>query len=100
MPEWADWRSQYERVSFGNERYSEVVRKVRWQGRVLGVVGGVVVMGMIGGAGGVDGEGEMVGEVGGGDGMVDGREIGEEVGGQEVGGGGRRRRWGVYVWGG
>ena len=48
LPEWADWRSQYERVSFGNERYSEVVRKVRWQGRVLGVVGGVVVMGVIG----------------------------------------------------
>ena len=51
LPEWADWRSQYERVSFGNERYSEVVRKVRWQGRVLGVVGGAMMVGTVGAVG-------------------------------------------------
>lgn len=29
------WRTQYSRVSFGNERYSEVVAKTRHQGKVL-----------------------------------------------------------------
>jgi kynurenine 3-monooxygenase len=29
------WRTQYVRVSFGNERYSDVVRGVAWQGQVL-----------------------------------------------------------------
>ncbi|KAH0561965.1 hypothetical protein GP486_003328 [Trichoglossum hirsutum] len=29
------WRTQYVRISFGNERYSDVVRSVAWQGLVL-----------------------------------------------------------------
>jgi kynurenine 3-monooxygenase len=45
------WRTQYARVSFGNERYSDVVRRVERQGRVLkGVIwgcGGVVGMGVV-----------------------------------------------------
>lgn len=39
------WQTKYSRVSFGNERYSEVVAKSERQGRVLlaGLVGGVGV---------------------------------------------------------
>lgn len=47
------WQMKYLRVSFGNERYSEVVRKSEYQGRVLmrvlmgllfGVLGGLLVV--------------------------------------------------------
>jgi kynurenine 3-monooxygenase len=45
------WRTQYVRVSFGNERYSDVVRRVEWQGRMLkGFIwgcGGVVGVGVV-----------------------------------------------------
>ncbi|KAH0536956.1 hypothetical protein FGG08_006221 [Glutinoglossum americanum] len=42
------WRTQYVRVSFGNERYSDVVKKAEWQGRVLkGVIwGGSAAVGL------------------------------------------------------
>lgn len=38
------WKTQYSRVSFGNERYSDVVRKSERQGRLLlrWLIGGVV----------------------------------------------------------
>lgn len=44
------WRTKYSRVSFGNERYSEVVRQSERQGRLLvvgfvGVLTGPVVLG-------------------------------------------------------
>lgn len=42
------WATQYSRVSFGNERYSDVAQQASRQGRMLGillVVAGVVVMG-------------------------------------------------------
>ncbi|KAI9768705.1 MAG: kynurenine 3-monooxygenase, mitochondrial precursor [Geoglossum simile] len=43
------WQTQYVRVSFGNERYSEVVERVAWQGMVLRSVvwglGGMVGLG-------------------------------------------------------
>ena len=35
------WQTQYRRVSFTNQRYSEVVRAVRWQGRALAVLAAV-----------------------------------------------------------
>jgi kynurenine 3-monooxygenase len=35
------WRTKYSRVSFGNERYSEVVKKSQRQGKLL--VGGLIV---------------------------------------------------------
>ncbi len=40
---WLGWQTKYSRVSFSNERYSEVVRKSEFQGRVLlgGLVGAV-----------------------------------------------------------
>ncbi|EPE04465.1 kynurenine 3-monooxygenase [Ophiostoma piceae UAMH 11346] len=40
---WLGWQTKYARVSFGNERYSEVVEKSEFQGRVLlgGLVGAV-----------------------------------------------------------
>ncbi|KAF7175861.1 hypothetical protein CNMCM7691_000393 [Aspergillus felis] len=31
------WQTQYSRVSFSNQRYSEVIRSARWQGRLLGL---------------------------------------------------------------
>ncbi len=36
-----EWQTKYSRVSFGNDRYSEVVRKSERQGRllVIGLVG-------------------------------------------------------------
>ncbi|CAK7221219.1 kynurenine 3-monooxygenase, mitochondrial precursor [Sporothrix bragantina] len=42
---WLGWATKYSRVSFGNERYSEVVRKSEFQGRVLlsGLIGAVGV---------------------------------------------------------
>lgn len=44
------WRTKYSRVSFGNERYSEVVKQSERQGRLLltglvGVMTGTVVLG-------------------------------------------------------
>ena len=44
------WRTKYSRVSFGNERYSEVVKQSEQQGRLLltglvGVMTGPVVLG-------------------------------------------------------
>lgn len=46
------WRTKYSRVSFGNERYSEVVRQSERQGRLLimglvGVLTGPVVVGTL-----------------------------------------------------
>jgi kynurenine 3-monooxygenase len=38
------WATQYSRVSFGNERYSDVEKRAQWQGKTLGV-GLVVVLG-------------------------------------------------------
>lgn len=29
------WQTQYSRVSFSNQRYSDVIRSARWQGRIL-----------------------------------------------------------------
>ncbi|KAK3995232.1 putative monooxygenase [Cladorrhinum sp. PSN332] len=48
------WQTKYSRVSFGNERYSEVVAKSEHQGRVLtrvltGVVGAPVLAGVVAG---------------------------------------------------
>ncbi|CAK7203754.1 kynurenine 3-monooxygenase, mitochondrial precursor [Sporothrix eucalyptigena] len=47
---WLGWATKYSRVSFGNERYSEVVRKSEFQGRVLlgGLVGVVSVPALTG----------------------------------------------------
>ena len=47
---WLGWATKYSRVSFGNERYSEVVRKSEFQGRVLlgGLVGAVGVPALTG----------------------------------------------------
>jgi kynurenine 3-monooxygenase len=42
------WKTLYERVTFGNERYAEVRRKERWQSRVLNAVLGVTGLGVIG----------------------------------------------------
>ena len=42
------WRTQYSRVSFENQRYGDVVREVRGQGRVLGWVLGGGVFGVLG----------------------------------------------------
>ena len=47
MP-WTGWRTQYTRVSFENQRYSDVIREVRRQGRILAGVMGVVVLGAVG----------------------------------------------------
>lgn len=41
-------KTQYARVSFSNQRYSEVVRDVGWQGRMLERVLGVSVVGVVG----------------------------------------------------
>ncbi len=48
-----DWATKYSRVSFGNERYSDVVRRSEDQGRtlVLGLVGGVGVPILVAGVG-------------------------------------------------
>jgi len=45
------WQTKYSRVSFGNERYSEVVAKSERQGRVLvrGLIGGVGLLLIAGG---------------------------------------------------
>ncbi|KAK4223670.1 putative monooxygenase [Podospora fimiseda] len=48
------WQTKYSRVSFGNERYSEVVAKSEHQGRVLtkvlmGVIGAPVLAGVVAG---------------------------------------------------
>ena len=53
---WLGWQTQYTRVSFENQRYSEVVNDVRRQGRILmtvltaGFVGlsGLGVLGLVG----------------------------------------------------
>ena len=42
------WETQYARVSFENERYSEVVEKVERQGRVLMGWMGLGAVGMLG----------------------------------------------------
>lgn len=42
------WRTQYTRISFENERYSEVERAVRRQGRVLMMGVGVLGLGVLG----------------------------------------------------
>lgn len=42
------WATQYSRVSFGNERYSDVWRRVEWQGKVLGYAAAGVGVGMVG----------------------------------------------------
>lgn len=47
MP-WTGWRTQYTRVSFENQRYSDVIREVRRQGKILAGVMGVVVVGAVG----------------------------------------------------
>lgn len=46
------WQTQYARVSFGNERYSEVVARSEYQGKVLlrGLVGAVGLPLLVGGA--------------------------------------------------
>lgn len=49
---WLGWRTKYARVSFGNERYSEVVSRSEFQGRVLlgglvGLVGVPVLTGLV-----------------------------------------------------
>ncbi|EAU35501.1 conserved hypothetical protein [Aspergillus terreus NIH2624] len=47
------WQTQYARVSFSNQRYSEVIKAVRRQGRLLGfgfisaIVSGVAVVGIL-----------------------------------------------------
>ncbi|ERS98482.1 hypothetical protein HMPREF1624_05266 [Sporothrix schenckii ATCC 58251] len=44
---WLGWHTKYARVSFGNERYSEVVRRSEFQGRVL--LGGLIgLVGLVG----------------------------------------------------
>ncbi|KAI9888017.1 MAG: kynurenine 3-monooxygenase, mitochondrial precursor [Watsoniomyces obsoletus] len=45
------WSTQYSRVSFSNERYSEIEKAVAWQGRVLGSAMILLSLGMT--AGGV-----------------------------------------------
>ena len=47
---WTGWRTQYERVSFGNERYSVVRREVGRQGRWLWGGMGILGMGVMVGA--------------------------------------------------
>jgi kynurenine 3-monooxygenase len=42
------WRTQYARVSFGGERYSDVIRAVAWQGRCLSIGVGVLGLGIVG----------------------------------------------------
>lgn len=42
------WATQYSRVSFGNERYSEVEKAVQRQGRVLAAVLTTVLVGLLG----------------------------------------------------
>ena len=44
-----DWKTQYARVSFENERYSEVIAKTRRQGAVIDAVFNVVGVGAVGG---------------------------------------------------
>ena len=42
------WQTQYSRISFGNQRYSEVVKDVRKQGTVLlGTIGAVLGLGTV-----------------------------------------------------
>ena len=43
---WTGWRTQYTRVSFENQRYSEVVREVRKQGRILLTTMGLAPLGI------------------------------------------------------
>ncbi|KAI9656271.1 MAG: Kynurenine 3-monooxygenase [Bathelium mastoideum] len=45
------WATQYSRISFGNERYSEVERNVRGQGKVLLRTMTTVAVGLLGGGG-------------------------------------------------
>ena len=43
------WATQYSRVSFGNERYSDVVKMVKTQGQILlGVIVGATILGFSG----------------------------------------------------
>lgn len=48
---WLGWQTKYARVSFGNERYSEVVARSEYQGRVLvrGLAGAVALPLLVGG---------------------------------------------------
>lgn len=48
------WTTQYSRISFGNERYSEVERKAQRQGRVL-LFGGMGLVGLLAAAAGYAG---------------------------------------------
>lgn len=43
------WKTQYARVSFGHERYSEVIEKARRQGTVLNAAFDVIGLGAVGG---------------------------------------------------
>ena len=45
---WTGWRTQYTRISFETQRYSEVERKVKEQGRVLFGVMGAGLLGLSG----------------------------------------------------
>lgn len=48
---WLGWRTQYARVSFGNERYSVVRREVRRQGLLLSAFLGLGIVGVVAGVG-------------------------------------------------
>lgn len=45
---WTGFRTQYSRVSFSDERYSEVMQNVERQGRVLSWTGGVTAVALLG----------------------------------------------------
>ena len=42
------WHTQYSRVSFGNQRYSEVIKVVRRQGQILLAIASVLGLGVMG----------------------------------------------------
>ena len=45
---WSGVKTQYARISFSNQRYSEVVKDVKWQSRMLERVLGVSMAGVVG----------------------------------------------------
>ena len=47
MP-WTGWRTQYTRMAFENQRYSDVVREVKRQRSMLGAAMAIVVTGVVG----------------------------------------------------
>ncbi|PGH01057.1 hypothetical protein AJ79_08026 [Helicocarpus griseus UAMH5409] len=59
------WATQYARVSFSNERYSEIERKARSQGRVLGRVLTAMLVSVVGIGGFLGWRGMWLGRVGG-----------------------------------